>query len=228
MLSASELGDSAATIALLSSGMRSGNFRKYEKPLKRLGILAKEGNPRAMTLLGRTEASKGNATEALEWIRKATRGPAGLDFEEAGEALVYEGQLLMNRNREEAIKALRKAALELDEPSAYFYLAKLEKSGSPNQTVYFMKAASSGVTEASHQLGLIELSKAVKAADGNTPPDYGMAREWFQLAAADGYQPSMLSMCQICEDSGKTDEELEWRKKANKAKMLERQLETRK
>lgn len=218
MLSASEMGDSEATIALIAAGIRSGSFRVSEKPLKRLEILAKEGNPRAMTLLGRTVATKGKTAEALEWFRKATRGPAGLDFEEAGEALVYEGELLMKSHRKEAIAVLRKAALELDDPSAYFYLAELEKSGSPNQIVYFMKAASSGITEAAHELGLIEVAKAVESADGNTPPHYEMAREWFQLAAADNYRPSMISMSKICRDNGEAEEARKWLNKANMAR----------
>jgi TPR repeat protein len=216
MLTASELGDDEATIILVVAGIRSGNFRDYEKPLKKLGVMAKEGNPRAMTLSGRIAASQGGNKEALGWFRKATQGPTGLDFEEAGEALVCEGQLLMKDDTKAAQAVLRKAALELDDPSAYFYLAELEEKGSQSQAVYLMKAASSGIIEAAHELGSIELSKTTKASEGNSPPSYGIAREWFQLAAVGDYGPSMLQLAQICKESGEPDEGLKWLEKAKK------------
>lgn len=215
MLTASELGDETATISLVTSGIRNGNFRSYEKPLKQIGIMAKEGNRRAMGILGRLALGKEKNSEALDWFQKATAGPQGLDFEDAGEILVYEGQLLMKTNVKEAEAVFRKAALELDDPSAYFYLSQLEEDGSPNEVVYLLKAASSGIIEAAHRLACIEYSKSM-APDGNSPPNYAMAREWFQLAGNGGYGPSMLQMAQLCRDSGESDEGLKWLQKAKK------------
>jgi TPR repeat protein len=217
MLSASRLGNEEATINLVTSGIRSGNFRNHRHLLERLEIMAKEGNPRAMTLLGRISANQGRKREALAWFRKATQGLAGLDFEEAGEALVCEAQLVMDDNAKEAETLFRKAAFELDDPSAYYYLSELQESPL-NQVAYLMKAASSGIVEAAHKLGLMELSKTGRGADGNSPTSYGMAREWFQLAAAGKYGPSMLSLAQMCRECGELDEGLRW---LNQAKKLE-------
>ena len=218
MLSASKLGNQEATFRLIVSGIRSGNFKNYEQPLKRLQIMAKENNPTAMTLLGRILANQGKDREALELFHKATRGPAGLDFEGAGEALVCEGQLLMEQNAKEAETIFRKAAFELDDPSAYYYLSELQEESSLNQAVYLMKAASSGIVEAAHKLGSIELLKTKESSASNSSPNHGMAREWFHLAAAGEYGPSMLSMAQICRECGELDEGLQW---LNKAKKLE-------
>lgn len=213
MLTASELGDDVAAMALVSSGIKNGSLRDYEQPLRRLEIMAKEGNRRAMSMLGRIAAAGRRNSEALGWFQKATHGPSGLDFEEAREALVCEGQLLMKTNVKEAEAVFRKAAREFDDPSAYFYLSELEEKGSSNQVVYLLKAASSGIIEAAHELGSIEYSKSMVPI-GDSPPNYAMAREWFELAATGEYGPSILKLAQICRDSGETDEGLKWLEKA--------------
>jgi tetratricopeptide (TPR) repeat protein len=136
MLSASELGDESATIDLVSSGLRKGKLNLYAAPLKRLEILAKEGKPRSMTLLGRIAAARGEDREALKWFRTVFQETENLDIEEAGEALVCEGQILKKTNLKEAEATFRKAALELDNPSAYFNLSQLEEEGSAQQKVY--------------------------------------------------------------------------------------------
>lgn len=222
MLSASALGDESATIDLVSSGIRSGKMSDYALPLKRLGAMAEEGKPQAMRLLGRLAASQGNDAEALEWFRKATQESAQMDFEDAGEALVTEGQILQKSNRRDAEAAFRKAALEFDNPSAYLHLALLQKEDSPEREIYLLKAASSGVIEAAYQLGCAEVSKA-KATGDNPPPSHGMAREWFQIAAADGHGPSMLSLAQISKDIGESHEGLQWLEKAKKVKGVREQ-----
>jgi TPR repeat protein len=158
----------------------------------------------------------------LEWFRTVLEESENLDTEEAGEALVCEGQILKKTNLKEAEAAFRKAALELDNPSAYFNLSQLEEEGSVQQKVYLLKAASSGISEAAHSLGSLELSK-IKASDDSTSPDYGMAREWFQIAATDGFGPSMLIMARICKASGESDEGLEWLAKAKGLAEVKRQ-----
>jgi TPR repeat protein len=188
----------------------------YALPLKRLGVMAKEGKPQAMRLLGRVAASQGKDTEALEWFRKAAEGSAQLDFEDAGEALVCEGQILQRSNRRDAEAAFRKAALEFDNPSAYWHLSQLEDEGSSHREIYLLKAASSGIVEAAYELGSAALSKT-KASGGNyLPPFHGMAREWFEIAATDGHGPSMLAIAQVCKASGEVDQGLKWLGKAKK------------
>jgi tetratricopeptide (TPR) repeat protein len=218
MLAASRLGEKAATFDIISEALRISTLYEYRAPLERLGTLAKKDNdPQAMTLLGKILMAERREKEALDWFRRATQSPTGgLDFNGAGEALVNEGRILSKRNDQNGAKAaFEKAALELDDPSAYFYLAQLQEPGSSNQQVYLLKAASSGVVEAYHNLGALELEKIANQERKPTSlDDYGLAREWFQVAAADGFGLSMLNMATICKAVGQMDDALHWLEKA--------------
>lgn len=220
MLSASELGETTATFKLIEAAIHSKSLdlTSFTAPLQRLGILAKkEGNRQAMALLGKVLLTQQKEREALEWFRKASQGPAeSLGFEGAREALVHEGRILLGwADKEGAATAFRKAALELDDPSAYFYLSKFEEPNSAQQQVYLLKAASSGIVEAWHDLGSIELARIDKQpAKPDSISDYGMAREWFQVAAADGFGLSMLNLALICKAAGELDSGLKWLDKA--------------
>jgi len=238
MLAASRLGEKAATFDIISEALRAGTLYEYRAPLERLGTLAKKDNdPQAMTLLGKVLMGERREKEALDWFRRATREPTGgLDFDGAGEALVSEGRILSQRgDRNGAKAAFEKAALELDDPSAYFYLAQLQEPRSSNQQVYLLKAASSGVVEAWHNLGALELEKLNKQERKPTSLyDYGMAREWFQVAAAEGFGLSMINMAVICKAVGQMDKALEWLEKAegadgvrSEATAMKRQWEAR-
>lgn len=226
-MSASELGDEIATFELIKSFLRTRALdpKSHAGLLQNLGVLAKqEKNREAMVLLGQVLLSQQKESQALEWLRKATDHSAdisaaeALSFESAGQALVDQGRILLGRkDREGARAAFRKASLELDEPSAYFYLSRLEEPASQNQYVYLLKAASSGIPEACHNLGALELSKInsrLPNSSVQTLADYGMAREWFQVAADDGFGLSMLNMALICKAVGKPDDGLKWIEKA--------------
>jgi tetratricopeptide (TPR) repeat protein len=178
MLSASALGDKSATFEIISSALRNGLLNEYPAVLQRLGLFAKKDNdPQAMTLLGKVLLSQRGEKDALEWFRKATRPPTGnIDFDGAGEALVHEGRILMQwKDKDGAKKVFEKAALELDDPSAYFYLSQLQEPGSSTQEVYLLKAASSGVQDAYHNLGALELARIDKNKKKPTSlANYGM------------------------------------------------------
>jgi tetratricopeptide (TPR) repeat protein len=218
MLSASALGDKSATLDLISSALTTGNLHEYTDALQRLGVLAKrENDPQAWTLLGRVYSARNNPKEALNCFRKATRPPTGnVDFYGAGDALGYEGQILMSQDDRQNAKAIfEKAALELDDPAAYFYLSKLQEPGSSQEQVYLLKAASSGIKEAWHNLGALELAKRTdKASKPIKVEDFGMAYEWFQVAAADGFGPSMLNLALMCKSIGDIKDGLRWLDKA--------------
>ncbi|RFU33541.1 hypothetical protein B7463_g2821, partial [Scytalidium lignicola] len=222
LLSASALGDPSAIFTIVERGLKRNllHERLYADALQRLDILAKkDGNRRAMHLIGKVLFARGKNVEALNWFRNATRLPADnaeyfLDFEGAGEALVFEGQILSEQGDQTGAQtAFQKAAFELDEPAAYYHLALLENPHSLKRKEYLMKAASSGIIEACHELGSFELALIKKTPDEPGPPsisDYGMAREWFQAAAFGGFGPSMLSMALICKTVGQRDDGLRW------------------
>lgn len=225
MHSSSSLGYAPATYQIISTALQLGELAKdqiVQSSLQRLGLLAKkERDPKAMFLLGKSLYSQGAEKNALEWLRKATKIPTGnLEFDGAGEALVLEGLILARGGLDKAgaKAAWEKAARDLDEPQAYFYLSQLEgeRGNFAVQQVYLLKAASGGVSDAAHNLGVIELEKLMKGEEKKleTMDDYGMAREWFNVAAASGFGMSMLNMATICETVRNNAEALMWLKKA--------------
>lgn len=220
MLSASSLGEKTATFELILSTLNKGNFEKYSEPLQRLGLLAKKDNdPEAMVLLGKVLLTQGHEREALGWLQKATRPPTGSNqINGAGDALVSEGRILLRMGqRKEAESAFKTAALELDEPSGYFYLSQLQELGTPDHKIYLLKAASSGILEACHNLGALELVEIEKKGEKpKSLQDYGMAREWFMVAAADGFGLSMLNLALMHKAVGEEEESLAWLLKADK------------
>jgi len=219
MLAASELGERSATLQIMESGIRTGQAERYEAPLRKLGLLAKKNDdPQAMLLLGRYlkgQNRKGQQPdqESLQWFQRATRPPTGsLDFDGAGEALIEEGRILLDRgDTEGASAAFNRAAIELDEPVAYFYLSKLEETGTPKQIVYLLKASASGLTEAFHNLGALEMEKIEKQGKKPTSlDDYGLAREYFEIAASDGFALSMINMATMNKAVGNLKGALVW------------------
>jgi TPR repeat protein len=213
MVTASSLGEKSATYELIEAAIAKETLHlsEFAAPLKRLGLLAKQDqDPQAMALLGRVMLGLAKDEEALKWFRKATQ--SGHDFDGAAQALVQEGRILLaQRDKDGAEKAFREAALKLDDPSGYFYLSQLQEKGSLQEEVYLMKAASSGIVEACHNVGSLELQKAKRKGP---MPDYRMAIEWFKVAAAGGFGPSILNLALICKIIGREEEGLKWLERA--------------
>lgn len=218
MLSASALGEKSATFELISSAIRTGSIQEYDGPLRHLGVLAKkENDPQAMLLLGKVLYGQNSDNEALEWFQKGTRPPTGhLEWNGAAEALVQEGRILLAKKAPlGARKAFEKAALELDDPTGYFYLSEMEEFGSEKQQTYLMKASSAGILEAWHNLGAIELGKR-RVQPIKRMSDYGLAREWFLVAASDGFGLSMLNLAVMHRSVEDIDGASRWLEKAMK------------
>ncbi|PBP16697.1 NOL1/NOP2/sun family protein [Diplocarpon rosae] len=234
MHAASAMGDRSAIFSIVSAALRHGKLDNTEikASLQRVALLAENANdPQAMTLLGQVLYAQGGEKEALKWLRKATCSTTGtLNFDGAGEALVTEGRILLSwKDNEGAIKAFKRAALELDDPLAYFYLSQLEVPGSKAQEVYLLKAAISGVVEACHNLGLLELAKTKQESKRPTSiEDYGMANEWFEVAAVDGFGMSMLNLASMCNAVGDRKKGLKWLKKAEQVESVSGQARSMK
>ncbi|KAH8671775.1 hypothetical protein BGZ60DRAFT_449292 [Tricladium varicosporioides] len=214
LLTASELGEKTATFTLVLEATKAGMLNDFPAPLQRLGILAKQENdPEAMIVLGQVLFSQGKVKEALKWLQKATSPPIGsLQVSGAGDALVTEGVILFGLGDKEGAEiAYKKAALELDEPAGYYHLSQLQEPGSPDQEIYLLKAASSGIPEACHNLGV--LHRARMEEEGEEPKsidEYGMSREWFQIAAAEGFGLSMLNLATMHKYIGEEEEAWRW------------------
>ncbi|KAH7348786.1 hypothetical protein BKA65DRAFT_455214 [Rhexocercosporidium sp. MPI-PUGE-AT-0058] len=213
---AASFGDRASIFKRVYEATTIRRLQDVPEALQQVGLLAKKGNdPQAMTLLGMALYSQQKEELALEWLRKATSGT--LDFPGAAEALVLQGRILMPYDTAGASAAFERAASELEDPKAFFYLSKLQVPGSANHEVFLTLAASSGVLEACHNLGAMEMTKINKG--GRRPrslDDYGLAREWSQIAAEGGFGLSMLNMALMCKSVGEREEGLKWLDRAER------------
>jgi tetratricopeptide (TPR) repeat protein len=230
LISSANLGDSAAIILMAKYALRFGELDapSYKPILQRLGILAKkERNSRAAALLGGILISQGRGEEALEFLRNIVSTPTEdqESLDTIGEVCSTLGCILLQKGaREEAEKVIRKGALEYDNPLSYFYLSNLQAKGSPENIMYLEKAAASGVVEACHNLGVLELRKIEKYIESKSiaeqatmeVKDYGLTKEWFRVAAEGGFGRSMLSLSMICRAEGRAEEEEDWLRRAAK------------
>lgn len=160
--SASALGEPIATLKVVSEAYQNGKLATPElaKPLQRLTTLAKvNSNPPAMLLLAQILESQGKVDKALTYYEQITnndgkdRAAAEADGTIARAWLALGRIKASNEDFTGAEAALKKAALEYDEPTAYFYLARFCDTKSDDYLLYNLKAASSGVREAAHNLG---------------------------------------------------------------------------
>ena len=226
LLSASALGEKFATLHIVKGALAQSALSSPEiaAPLQRLTLLAQQGqDPDAMLLYAQVQQERGSDGEALRWAREASERGGG--FGGLSGALTLQGVVLLKRKDEvAAARVLGRAALELDDPGAYFLLAGLQREGSVERETYMLKAAMSGIAGAAHSLGVMELSKLKKrAGDGLSPSTLGkgvnatvdfkefrMAIEWLEVAAASGFGLSMLDLAKIYKSSGQDKEGRKW------------------
>ncbi|EPQ63208.1 Bgt-3413 [Blumeria graminis f. sp. tritici] len=214
---ASTMGDKLATFELVTSALRSNSILRYEKTLVRLEAFANQGDQQAILLLAKVLFQTEAIRESLAWLQRAMRSPKGnLDFDGAGEALTLEGRILQMLNDKSGAKAaFEKAAKDLNDPEAYFHLSQMEEV-LDNQYTYLLNSAIMGVTEACHSLGVLELKKICeKYGPSKELIDYGLAKEWFLIAAHDGNGHSMLKLAEIYKSCEHMSEAKEWLKKAS-------------
>ncbi|KAI9879927.1 MAG: hypothetical protein M1830_006409 [Pleopsidium flavum] len=170
LFTASDLHDSNATLQLISEGIRKSGLTNPQlaKPLRRLSYLAETSkNPSAMNLLGQILERQGEADKALGLYEDVVNAEndryGGADDEDGNiaQAWLALGRIkAKNRDVAGAEAALKKAALEFDDPTAYFYLARFRNPKSDDYHLYNLKAASSGLLEAAHNLGIFYLQRS--------------------------------------------------------------------
>lgn len=201
---ASDLGSESSTlllIRLLSQSSSSDRLSKtplFVAALSRFrSILRKKQDPDVLTLQGLVLANEGDDGKALEFFSQAMQ--AGSPNPSSGkqqnvrsprwgwEASCHIARariLLQQGRREEAVAALRVAALELDHAQAYLKLATLLTEDSPERDQYLQKAAVSGIPEACQLLGESEVRMAEQPdqAKEEVREHRLWASEWFLLA----------------------------------------------
>ncbi|KAI9843608.1 MAG: hypothetical protein M1837_006190 [Sclerophora amabilis] len=231
LFSASALSDPAATKRLVSEALRTSQLDRPElvRPLQHLSTLALAGDVEAMVILGRRLESQGDDTGALEMFTNAADlAPSKhINSEEfRGHALVALGRLREKKgDREGAAEAFKRGADMNDGPS-YFELAALQSEHSMERQVYLLKAASFGITEAAHGLGMYyirqrqrfldQLEEKEKRERGSSDlrslasTSIAMAKEWLTVSATAGFTPSQTTLAMVLRNEGNHEEGMGW------------------
>ena len=164
VIAASYLHDSAATLQLISEAIRTSNLTHPDIVGARMHLeilVKKDKNPAAMVLLGKIRETQGKPSEALSLYESAANADSHTyTGAEAVEGSTAEAWANVSRlkvrlgDMKGAKAAIEKAALQYDDPMAYYYLAtNFRAQESTDYPMYLMKAAASGVVEAAQVLG---------------------------------------------------------------------------
>ena len=206
----SDLGDEHATFIMIDEGLKHGRPQdlkhpKLRAPLSHLKKLAEAKNLVALVLLARTLELEGDLQTSLKLFQRAiavARDPRSnseaRDNATLSEAWKGAARLArkLNHASEEQV-AWESAALQCDDPEAFFELAIRKNSQLASKNIeYLQKAAISGVGDAAFELGMAYCSSLETAAEKEgsveTMPrinartefleQYEMIKEWFSIA----------------------------------------------
>lgn len=244
MVAASKRSDSAATLQLMSEAIKIQNHRHPDVAFARqhLADMAKAGNPKALTLMGQIRESESSYEKALRFYESAARvdGSTGISTESSDGTLAdaWSGIARLKAIAGDwagSKAALEKAALQYDDPSAYYGLAQQYTSlTSPNWLNYILKAAISGDAAAANKLGryylghtlavhpLAEIGKGFTGSTSSrlSSESLTMATEWFTVSAESSIVTSQLYLAILLRAQGQTQEGLNWLTKAGSDKQL--------
>lgn len=191
------------------------------------------GDASAMTLHGKFVEMAGDVVQARYFYQKALdrydtkiwRGyphPMALPWLTPWTELVNLEEASPTPSVEKMSEALKFGALKADDPMAYYKLANLQDSKSPEWLTYMNKAAASGHPEAMFKLGRFyhevqaqqptfltnpRFRKALKFATSwkpNGAAELGM--EWLNAAATCGHKPAVMEMARMYELNGQEDQ----------------------
>jgi len=196
LFAAANLGDLNSIVMVLERALRQDQIDHPMNlvSLTKLQYYANQGNVEAMVFYGKILESKKRDAEALEMFRKAAEAPRDPSTDaDVAEALVKQGLMCLRHGRKgEGQSYFQKAALELDNPFAYFQLALIMPEGNPVRQTYFLKAAASGVVEADFEIAkhfLAEVSNP-NAALEQRKESQKLCEQWLQVAAYQGHKES--------------------------------------
>ncbi len=158
---ASRLKDPSGTMIIYEMALKAGTYRDIPSAYREhLQQMMSKNNYAAMYLQGKIyEAEKQNSLALgmyLKSLKSASEGYAGAEAFEItlGEFWTSIYRSKAQNDPEGALTAIKRAALEYDEPSAYYLLAKeYTPEYSKEYEQYMLKAAASGKMGAADALG---------------------------------------------------------------------------
>jgi len=220
MVDAAGLGEPLAASELVEAAIRTNSFGHPDFPghlqmLKTMADGTNSSGQRAMATLGNYFMSQQKYKEAMRLLTDATDWATDLQY--FAQAFLNMGKIhLIWKDKDAAHIAFMKSARASNRESLY-YLAAAAEDGTDNQKEAYEVAALGGIHEASHNLGDVELEMIESRPEKpKTMIDYGMAREWFQVAATSNFVPSMLNMALICKSVGEKESGIAWLENAEK------------
>jgi tetratricopeptide (TPR) repeat protein len=225
LFSASAIGEPSATIFLIDSALKNKQLDSplYTAPFTHLRTLAAPPhcNIEAMVLLGKIYRSQGDKGMALQLFRQAasiktSSTQEGMDSQMplpgVASALVHIGIILEDQgNKSDAKDAFRKAALEHDDSTGYYHLARMEEELSETQWTYLLKSAASGNLNAAVRLGEMHQIRA-RLPNGfeSAMKERQMAKEWHYLSALAGKTDSTFHLIIMFTQEDKMQSALKW------------------
>lgn len=178
LLASARLNDEEAILLVTKEALRTDSFGApgvdfvYQRCFK---PLVKTNNATALYLEGQICERQGKSEKALELFGKLAASQENesiveddeIDF---GTVWVAIGRLKARKGDQVgAEEAINTAALQYDNPTAYYQLAKLfAKTSFTEYENYLLKAAASGEIDAAHELGVLYLGQS---QDGNSLAD---------------------------------------------------------
>lgn len=177
-MAASGLKDPAASLFLVLTALAANklNTAVYNQPRKHFEDLVSAKNPAALFIQGKIHERHGHEDRALALYVECTTviggGFSGAETLDINFGDVWRAIGLLKKKRSDLVgaeEALKKAALEFDDHSAYLHLATEFTDSSPGKyEAYLLLASSSGEPEAIGKLGSYYFRKVQEA--GHFPP----------------------------------------------------------
>lgn len=142
-------------LAGMEAGVLAFENEDFELATRELAPLAKAGNARAMTYMGRVQEQQDKLTEALAWYLKA----AQKGYAEAQTALgrLYDAGDGVERDEDKALAWYAKAAAQGDDEAQFAFGEHAEDDLNDNKAAlqWYEKAATQGNVDAQYRLGLL-------------------------------------------------------------------------
>ncbi|KAI9734558.1 MAG: hypothetical protein M1834_002159 [Cirrosporium novae-zelandiae] len=221
---ASALGHCGATIHIIINALSGGKLQspRIASARRHLADLVKAKYRPAMVLQGKVLESQGQLSKAIDLYfeaQKITVDPSASVDENVGQLGKYlspglalaDALAKRSNSGDKGIKAaLEKAALEEDEPMAYYLLSNLlQDRRSDTYRDYNLKAAQTGISMAANNLGCYYMSVSSAHSDNTL-----LARDWFEVAAQAGIGKGQLMLAVILHGEGLITSGRAWLEKA--------------
>lgn len=161
MVAASQLNDASATLILADTSIKSKKLNMPSVSRQHLDRMVSQKHPVALFLQGRIYQEQGKISNALQMYEECTKisskNYSGSEAVKINLSEAWRGisSMKLQQDKQGAEFALKKSALDYDDPTSYYLLARTFTPRSAKEyETYMLKAAASGETRATDALGI--------------------------------------------------------------------------